>query len=74
MSRFRIVPNKRPVALPLAIIIAAALAVALVWPKPYPTEPSFRVACDLHGGIVVQAVDGAVCIWAGAVIPIEPGA
>lgn len=31
----------------------------------------FRRACDAHGGIVLEGVTGRVCVWAGAIIPIE---
>lgn len=74
MSRYRVVPAKRPVWPALLVWLFAAVlgaGIGLAWPEP--EKPGFRPACEAQGGVVVR-LDGGdrLCLWAGAVIPVTP--
>lgn len=70
MSAYRVVRNRPPyLALALVALLAGAGIIA-AWPgKP---EPDIRRLCTAQGGVVVRTLDGPVCLWAGAVIPVRP--
>lgn len=72
MSRYRIV-RTRPALAPWVIGLAAAAAIAALWPRPDPAQPGYRALCERQGGIVVRLeAGGRLCLWAGAVIPVTP--
>lgn len=70
MNGYRVVRDRPPYLLVALIIGAACGTIIGVWPGP--PEPDIRRPCTAQGGVVVRTLDGPVCLWAGAVIPVRP--
>lgn len=70
MTGYRVVRDRKPLVW-FPWLLSAVLASLLVAVWPIPTPPGFRAACDAHGGLTVRTEDGPLCLWAGAVIPVQ---